>query len=1043
MVHGAVRGLFRLLETLLLVVVAGAALLAWRLSQGPLPLDFLTPYIEDALADPEGAFSVRLERTELTWGGWGESVDLRAVGVHAVSGDEGVIASVPEIAVFVSGRALLRGDLAVSGVEMIGPRIRLFRDAGGALHWGIGDAAAGDSAAVIERLASQLLDGRQDGGPVASLRRVEVVDADITIEDATRGMTWHAPEADVRMRRDLGGLAVDLNLLLDMARDSPRLRGRLTWDAASATVTGTADFGELRPATFAPALPQLARLAAIDVPMTGSVGGRYSTSGGLEEITLELTGGAGMLRLPAPLARDYPVTDLRLRLTGRDALDSLQLHEFHADLGGPSVTLSANAERDGDKTLVKAEASLVQMPVDALDLYWPPGLIDNVREWIVANLSHGMVREARATVSASVSAAGDIAVDAIRGHILPEGVTVRYLAPMPPVHDAVAVATFDRERFRLDLRGGQIFGLKVTDGSIVFDGLQEEHQTADIALQVDGPLADALRLIDHKPLGYAASLGLSPQSVAGESATALNLRFPLLKNLALKDVEIHARSELRRVVIPKVLFGQTVTDGSLSLVVDAKGMDVTGNVDIAGVPGSLQWRENFEGGAFRSRYALKGQLDDEQRGRFGLDFMPFQPPYLTGVVPVEAVATIAANGRGALDAKLDLTGAELALPFLKWGKPVGEKGTGSVRAVLRDGKLTAVSGFSVAVGQDLAVMGAVAFDAGGRAERVDLAKFRCGRTDLRAVIKLRADGGLALNAQGAAFDAAPLLDGERSDRSAAGADAAPAAEEAVPPMTIAAVVDHLWLSESGHLSSVTASLTRDKSDWRVGRLHGLLDSGKPVEAEITPFGDSRLLTMTSPDGGEVLKAFGVFDNMVGGELTVRASIDDRRAARPVSGKLAVTDYQIVKAPSLARLLSVAALTGIADLLRGEGISFSDLDMPFVFEDGKFEIREMRAHGTALGITANGTVDLDRDALAVGGTIVPIYAFNSMFSNLPVLGQILSPERGGGVFAATYSMTGPIDDPMVVVNPLAALAPGVLRNLFNILPGAGTKEDKIR
>lgn len=212
---------------------------------------------------------------------------------------------------------------------------------------------------------------------------------------------------------------------------------------------------------------------------------------------------------------------------------------------------------------------------------------------------------------------------------------------------------------------------------------------------------------------------------------------------------------------------------------------------------------------------------------------------------------------------------------------------------------------------------------------------------------------------------------------------------------------------------------------------------------MTPSGDRRLVTVTSPDGGGVLKAFGLFDNMVGGEMTVRAAIENRSPASPVSGKLVVADYQIVKAPLLARLLSVAALTGIGDLLRGEGISFSNLDMPFLLAEGKFEIQEMRAHGTALGITANGAVDRDRDTLALEGTIVPIYAFNSMFSNVPVLGQILSPERGGGVFAATYSMTGPIDEPEVVVNPLAALAPGVLRNLFNILPGSGAKGGAVR
>jgi hypothetical protein len=53
----------------------------------------------------------------------------------------------------------------------------------------------------------------------------------------------------------------------------------------------------------------------------------------------------------------------------------------------------------------------------------------------------------------------------------------------------------------------------------------------------------------------------------------------------------------------------------------------------------------------------------------------------------------------------------------------------------------------------------------------------------------------------------------------------------------------------------------------------------------------------------------------------------------------------------------------------------------------------------------------------------------------VLGKLLTGgEEGGGVFAATYKMKGPTDDPKMTVNPLTALAPGFLRHLFDIFGG---------
>ncbi|MFC7542924.1 hypothetical protein ACFQU2_30460 [Siccirubricoccus deserti] len=58
-------------------------------------------------------------------------------------------------------------------------------------------------------------------------------------------------------------------------------------------------------------------------------------------------------------------------------------------------------------------------------------------------------------------------------------------------------------------------------------------------------------------------------------------------------------------------------------------------------------------------------------------------------------------------------------------------------------------------------------------------------------------------------------------------------------------------------------------------------------------------------------------------------------------------------------------------------------------------------------------------------------FNTLLGNIPLLGRLFSPEAGGGVFAGTYRVQGPLADPQVTVNPLAALTPGFLRGLFGL------------
>lgn len=105
--------------------------------------------------------------------------------------------------------------------------------------------------------------------------------------------------------------------------------------------------------------------------------------------------------------------------------------------------------------------------------------------------------------------------------------------------------------------------------------------------------------------------------------------------------------------------------------------------------------------------------------------------------------------------------------------------------------------------------------------------------------------------------------------------------------------------------------------------------------------------------------------------------------------------------------------------------------PFRLTDDALGLTDARAFSSSLGLTAKGRLDLDAQRIDMQGTIVPAYFFNSLLGNIPLVGKLFSPERGGGVFAASYTLRGPLEDPDVFVNPLAALTPGILRGLFGL------------
>jgi uncharacterized protein YhdP len=191
------------------------------------------------------------------------------------------------------------------------------------------------------------------------------------------------------------------------------------------------------------------------------------------------------------------------------------------------------------------------------------------------------------------------------------------------------------------------------------------------------------------------------------------------------------------------------------------------------------------------------------------------------------------------------------------------------------------------------------------------------------------------------------------------------------------------------------------------------------------------------DMGAVARAFNWVDTIEGGRLTLRGKMPGRLPDSPITGSVEAVDYRLVEAPGLAKMLSVASLTGISNVLNGEGLTFDRMTGDFTFDKGVISTPLFRAHGDSLGITSKGTIDTKADAVDLVGTVVPAYSFNAVLGQLPLLGIVLTGGEGEGLLAFTYRLSGPAEDPQIKVNPLSVLAPGFLRNLL----GTPSKDDE--
>jgi hypothetical protein len=191
--------------------------------------------------------------------------------------------------------------------------------------------------------------------------------------------------------------------------------------------------------------------------------------------------------------------------------------------------------------------------------------------------------------------------------------------------------------------------------------------------------------------------------------------------------------------------------------------------------------------------------------------------------------------------------------------------------------------------------------------------------------------------------------------------------------------------------------------------------------------------IAADDAGAALAAFDIYKNVRGGKikLTGRSNADN---VKLLKGKAEMSDFQVVNAPVLARLVNAISITGIPELLAGGGgMSFSRLEADFGWqlrpEGDLYTFDDGRTSGSSLGLTFTGQIDRATGQTDINGTIVPVTMVNQIVNNIPLIGDILAGGKNGAVFAATYSVTGPSQDPNVMVNPLSVLAPGILRKVF--------------
>ena len=1030
MIRKPIRILVKALVVAVALVAIAAGAVAWRLYLGPVEAEFAARRVRAELARSFPDVTIGLGRTEVLWPGDMPGLPLRGTDLRLTGEDGGEVAHFPEVIVTIAPLALLAGELRLESIRFVRPEIALERDNRGKIALQAGGSGSSGQDRFLAMLFDRLAGESVRAEPLDALRTIEIADGSVTLADRKTRQKWRGDSLQSAVRRGPDGLSGDLSFTLRAGGSAARIGGSAVYRWNDRRITGILTFDGLDPTALPPVPEAFGILENLQLPLSGKISFAGSDDGRLHGGALVVKGAAGRIRVPGVYRGPVRIEALHIAGALKEGARAAVIDRFQADLGDTKAEFSGAVRRTGDGLVVDGSGSFTGFGIKALSRLWPGKISPGARRWVLRNVGAGRVGKIDTNFRLSVrrGPSRPVQVHSLAGRFGFEGLNIQLPGSLPGLRAVSGEARFDPAKIGFRVRRGSLGRSKVSAGSVRIDGLDGKSVKIAIDATADGTVQDFRRLIDRKTLASTKKLAADTANIAGRARVRFKTDFPLSDSLSFGDVPFAAEAQLRAVSWPKAVFGLDLTKGKFGLTVDRTGFKLQGESTVAGAAARLGWQEKFGpvSKSWRRRVSIRGISTPKLLRAAGLDLRGF----LSGPFDTDVTVSAFDDGRTVVDGAYDFRRTRLAVPVLDIVKPARLPAKGSSTIVFRNGRLAAVPSFSLQ-SKPIAFRGRATMERNGRTlRRLTLASLAAGRTRLSATLERRDKAGRRLRLTGRALDLAPYLKARPAQTGRTGTtNSRPA--PMVEPLDIDFRVERLFVSESLPLWSAAGSARYDGRDLRRVRLSAALPSGKSLSLRLTPAAGGQTVMLASDDGGGALRALGIVDNLRGGALSVRARRRPSLEGKPMSGTLRLKEFHVERAPAIARFFA------LAERRRIDGsVTMQRLEMKFNLRGDRLRIREGRAYSSLIGVTAAGEIGRSKRQVRLRGTLVPLYELNSVFGKVPVIGDLLVGEKGSGLLAANFTVSGPLDKPKFEVNPISLLTPGVLRRLFDF--GSGGK-----
>jgi Protein of unknown function len=718
-----------------------------------------------------------------------------------------------------------------------------------------------------------------------------------------------------------------------------------------------------------------------------------------------------------------PLIFNRIAIGLRFDTDKRRVLLTQADISNGEIGIAGTGSVDysGEPRLTLGFAG-TPMTASALKRMWPILIVPEVREWVIERVERGSLQRIEVGVNSPVrnlSRRGPpIPDDGLAVNIVASGVTLHPVDELPSVRDADLKAHVTGRTATVTIGQGMSdtpSGRKLTISDFVFEvpDMAPKPAPARVKFRIDAPVPAAAEILASDRLSEFSGTLIDPNSSKGTVSALVTLGLPIKRELTKADTTYSVTADLGGFAVDKLVMNQKLEANTLKVIANNQGYQVKGDVKINGQPAQLDYRKPADGDA---DVKLQATLDDASRARLGLDL----GAAVSGSLPIKLTGKIgAADSRMGIEA--DLTALKLDNILPGWVKLPG-KSSRAVFNVVQKPQSTRFEDI-VVDGGGVLIKGSLEVDQNGDLLNANFPAYSPSEGDKTTLKAERgADGVVKVTMRGDVFDGRGFLKSAIS-----GKDADPKSKTKNVDFDVDLKLGAVAGFFGEALRSVDCKVSRRGGAIRTFSLAGKLGRDTPLTGDLRRPAQGRdVIYLETSDAGAFFRFTDTYSKVVGGQLQLAM---DPPTAEPTAkeGLISVRDFSIKGEAALDRL----AAGGPAGAQNG--VSFSRVRAEFTRQNGQLTIREGVLKGPMIGGTIEGSID-PANQVRMSGTFVPMYGLNNMFGQIPVLGLFLGGGSNEGLFGVTYEVVGTSDKPVLRVNPISAIFPGVSRKIMEFNTG---------